>query len=216
MNGRSTFVLLAWVLCPWTVACGGPNDASTTATQLDGTYRPSDPGAIGSISFKKGTDYLYMPSGCASQACAETGSYRIDGAQLGLENATGETRTIALDIQKTSQGSVLVQSQSLRPADLVNPGEQLAQSGEQLLAIITQALMNSQQMQQQQGGQQQSSGQPSGGQPSIPSLPNLPQQNGQQQPNSQQSNIQCQKDFPTKATPPAAVAAYWAACPKGP
>jgi len=131
MNGRSIFVLLALSISPWTLpACGG-DDPPKKTNQLEGTYRPSDPGAIASVTFKGGKDYLYMPSGCASQQCADIGTYTIDGDNLVLENAkAGTQRTIQLQVLQTTpaSGSLV---QSLRPADLTDPGTQLTTPGQQ-------------------------------------------------------------------------------------
>ncbi|HEY8072500.1 MAG TPA: hypothetical protein VIF62_00275, partial [Labilithrix sp.] len=125
--------LLALSISPFALpACGSGDDPPKKTNQLDGTYRPSDPGAIGSISFKGGKDYLYMPNGCASQSCSESGTYSIQGDNLVLEDAkTGESRAIALQVLETTPASgALVQS--IHPKDdLTDPGTMLTQPGQQ-------------------------------------------------------------------------------------
>src|SRR5262249_33851359 len=130
-------------------------------------------GEIRSITFSRGVDYLLVPNGCASSSCASIGTYRIDGDSLVLDDAkTGEERRLALEVMKTSEPQPLVKS--VRPRDLVQPGQQLEQPGQQtttgngqqlatsgnqldgkqqqLLQIIQQALMNAQQMNRDNGG----------------------------------------------------------------
>ncbi len=242
MNGRSIFVLLAISISPWTLpACGGDDPPPKATNQLEGTYRPGGPGAIASISFKGGKDYLYMPSGCTSQQCAETGTYRIDGDQLYLENgATGDTRAIDLQVQQTTRanGSLV---QNIRPKDdLTDPGQMLTRPG-QSTVTPGQQTTNTGQQTTNTGQDTATSGNQLDGQASqllqiiTQALMNAQQMNqqgggggqqggggGQQggQPNDnpqpQPPKIDCQKDFPTKDTPAGLVAAYWAACPGGP
>ena len=181
MNRRFLSVLFALSvsISPAIVACGGDDGqhAQAATPTLSGVYRPVDQGAIGSITFSGGQDYLLMPSGCAGGACAEIGTYRLDAANkvLVLEDAaTHHTRSLALEILETTAATPSL-VKSVAPLDLVEPGAQLARPGQpttsgggqqlatsgngttgaasQLLELIKQLIMNGQQMKQDdQGG----------------------------------------------------------------
>jgi len=144
MNRRiiSALFALTFSLAPAVAGCGGDDsaDAHAQTPTLSGVYRPLQEGAIGSITFSGSQDYLLMPSGCKSGACAEIGTYSLDVASnvLVLDDATThEKRSIALEILETTgggsggagQGTSLVKS--VAPLDLVDPGAMLAQPGQQ-------------------------------------------------------------------------------------
>ncbi len=155
-------------------ACGGdePADTGTSTLALSGVYRPVSQGAIGSITFTNGKDYALVPASCTTASCVGVGSYRLDapGHALVLENGTThQTRTIAIDIVKTSDTSASLVS-SVRPLDLVDPGEQLTRPGQettrtgqettsgdgklngvasQLLQLVKEIIMAGQQMQRE-------------------------------------------------------------------
>ena len=144
-----------------------------------------------------------------------------------LENGvTHQTRSIALEIVKTS--SPIAVAQSLRPRDLLEPGqqltrpggeqltdgngqqlndpnnEQLATSGNgltgailQLLQIVQQFIMNAQQLTRDD-------------QKGIPKDP--PKGDVTPKPNP----LDCRQGVPTATTPPAEALAYFARCPDGP
>lgn len=219
MNRRFITALLTLSLVSTVAACGGDDGASTqtTSLELSGVYRPVDQGPIGSITFSGKKDYLLVPSGCVGGGCAESGTYRLDTAShvLVLENGqTHATRSIALEIVTTTPASgALVKS--LAPLDLVDPGEQLTRPGgqqltngsgqqlatggngltgavSQLLQIIQQAIMNGQQMKRDDAAKD-------------------PKADPKADPKDD-----CKQGVPTKDTPPADAAAYWARCPKGP
>jgi hypothetical protein len=173
MNRRFIPALFALSLSA-VAACGGDHDdegASSSALALSGTYRPVDQGSIGSIAFEGGKDYRLVPAACSSTSCVETGSYRLDTAQHALvltDARTQQTRTIAFEVIETSNTSAALVS-TVRPLDLVDPGEQLTKNGQetttgngqklnegsgqqlngaasQLLQLVQQAMMNGQQM----------------------------------------------------------------------
>jgi hypothetical protein len=234
MNRRFIFALLAISLSSTVAACGSDDEAPTQAAtlQLSGVYRPVGDGAIGSVTFSGSQDYLLMPKGCAGGGCAELGTYRLDTASkaLVLENATThETRSIALEIiETTPAGGTLVKS--VRPLDLVDPGEQLTRPGgqttngqqqvtgsngqqqlangqggitgavSQLLQLIQQAMMNGQQMKRDE---------PKADPPADPKADPKPVPKND-------PNVDCKQGIPNKDMPLAEVAAYFARCPAGP
>ena len=199
------------------VSCGGDDDASTnakTVNQLDGTYKPADASHsdIASITFTNNADYLLMPTGCSAGGCAEIGKYRIDQDTSTLWLGA---RSMPLEVLSTSPSNASLVKQSLRiMGDLVDPGTQLSQPGQQLnngsgnqlnqstgnkladqisqlIQTITQMIMQGQQMNQQgQGGQQ----------------------GGQQKPNP----LDCTQGVPTAQSTEAEKLAYFARCPGGP
>jgi hypothetical protein len=136
MNGRSIFVLLALSLSPsMLTACAGDEPSSPSSSsppKLDGTYRPTQGGPIGSITFTNDRDYLLVPTGCSSGECMDIGTYRFDAQTSTVLLENGEShrvRAIALERIKTSDvASVLIES-VVRTADLVDPGEQHASTG---------------------------------------------------------------------------------------
>ena len=227
MNRRFIFALVALAVTPVLAACGSDEAETPAATlQLSGVYRPVDQGTIGSITFTGSDDYLLMPKGCGGAACAERGTYRLDAANhaLVLENAaTHQKQSIALEIVETTPaGSSLVQS--VRPLDLVDPGEQLTRNGQQTT--------NGQQQVTGANGQQQLAQSGSGITGAVSQLLQLIQQammNGQQMKRDEQQkpqdpkadpkadpNNDCKRGVPTKDTPLDEVAAYFARCPGGP
>ena len=257
MNRRiiSALFALALSFSPAIAGCGGDDSADSHAPTptLSGVYRPLDAGAIGSITFSGSVDYLLMPSGCKSGACAEIGTYSLDVASnvLVLDDAkTHRKRSIALEILETTgggsgsadQGSLV---KSVAPLDLVDPGQMLAKPGQQtttgggqqlatsgngttgaaqqLLDLIKQLIMNGQQMKQDdqggmngmQGGGMQGGG-GGGGAPMIPMIP-MPNAGANPAPMMPAANpADCKQGVPTKDTPLAEVAAYFARCPGGP
>lgn len=236
MNRRTLCVLVALFSSSTIAACGASEDGAVSqpaAVALSGVYRPVGKGAIGVITFSGSKDdYLLMPTGCANEACAEIGTYRLDAANhvILLENvATKRTRSITLEILKTTATRASL-VQSVAPLDLVDPGTQLERPGQQtttgggqqlagngqqlatggnqlsgvasqLLQIIQQAIMNGQQMQQDNKGADA----PAAPAPAAPAAPA----------NADPKN-DCKQGIPTKDTPLAEVAAYFARCPNGP
>lgn len=231
MNSRFLFALCALSLATTVAACGSDDEApaKTTTFQLTGVYRPVDQGPIGSVTFTGAKDYLLMPKGCAGGGCAEIGTYRLDTASklLVLENGTThETRSINFEILETTPaGGALVKS--IRPLDLVDPGEQLTRPGgettngqqqvtgnqqqlaqssggitgavTQLLQTIIQAMMNGQQMKQDDQNKNAD-----------------PKADPKADPPKNDPNVDCKQGIPNKDTPLAEVAAYFARCPAGP
>ncbi|MBS2013075.1 MAG: hypothetical protein JST00_09320 [Deltaproteobacteria bacterium] len=206
-------------------AAGGGCASEDQVTEADfvGTYRPTSGGAIDAIVFSENKDYLLMPSGCASQGCAEIGRFQFDAAskQLALTAVkTGATRYLPVEVMETSgaaktKGSLV----STKTQQLTNGGgqqltngngqqltngngEKLAEAGQKLLESIVKALIDMQSMQQQNG--QNGGGQNGGGQ-------NGGGQNGEEKP----FDLTCQQGVPTPMSTPADVAAYWQRCPQG-
>jgi len=150
------------------VACGGSDSGSTSqavTTNFDGVYVPSSAGAIGSIAFSHGRDYLLMPTGCKAQSCTEIGTYRIDTAKnvVVLTNAAkDETRSLSLKVLSTQrQQATIAKAQSLGVRDLIEKeggdSEQITGGGDagnlialiqQLINMITQAALGGQDMSQ--------------------------------------------------------------------
>lgn len=232
MNRRFISVLLALSLSSTIAACGSDDENTrSTPLALSGVYRPVDQGSIGSITFSGNKDYLLMPKGCGGGGCAEIGTYRLDtdSKLLVLENGTThQTRSIALEVMETSQTSASL-VQSIAPLDLVDPGDQLTRPGQQttngsqkvtgngqqqlatggngitgavsqLLQLIQQAMMNGQQMQRDD---------------QADAKPADPMQMPMQMPMND-PKVDCKQGIPTKDTPLAEVAAYFARCPGGP
>ncbi|MEA2753191.1 MAG: hypothetical protein QOI41_7334, partial [Myxococcales bacterium] len=191
-----------------------------------------------SITFSGSSDYLLVPTGCSGGGCAEIGTYRLDAASkvLLLENArTHEARSIALEVVKTSDATPSL-VKSVKPLDLVDPGDQLTKNGQetttgggqqlatggnattgaaqQLLQLIKEAIMNGQQMKQDDKG-----GQPPQA-PQAAQAPQAPQPSpmmADPQPDAMAAPMSdCKQGIPTKDTSLAEVAAYFARCPKGP
>ncbi|MDB4939259.1 MAG: hypothetical protein JWP87_6231, partial [Labilithrix sp.] len=238
MKPRFLFALLALSLGSTLAACGGDDeDASSSRLELNGVYRPVEQGPIGSITFSGANDYLLMPKACGGGGCAEIGTYRLDTASrvLVLEDATThQTRSIALEILETSSssggGTSLVQS--VKPLDLVQPGQELAKTGQEtttgggkqlattgnattgdaskLIDTIKELLMNGQQMKQdgQKGGGDNGGGQNAGG-------ANDPKADDKAAPKNDPA-ADCKQGIPTKDTPLDEVAAYFQRCPAGP
>jgi hypothetical protein len=134
MNRRFISVLLALSLSTL-AACGGDDqaDTGTSTLALSGVYRPVDQGSIGSITFANGKDYSLVPASCTTASCVEVGTYRLDAPAHALvleDGTTHATRSIAIDIVKTADTSAALVS-SVRPLDLVDPGEQLTRNGQE-------------------------------------------------------------------------------------
>ncbi len=148
MNRRFISVLLA-VSLPALAACGSDEpDTGTSALALSGVYRPVDQGAVGGIAFANGKDYRLVPASCTSESCVEIGTYRLDapGHTLVLENGTTHaTTTFALEVTKTSDTSASLVS-SVRPLDLVDPGEQLTRTGQETTRTGQETTQNGQQL----------------------------------------------------------------------
>jgi hypothetical protein len=136
MNGRSIFVLLALSLSSILAACAGdePAPQQSSTLKLDGTYRPTESGAIASITFSNHEDYLLVPAGCTSGSCFDIGTYRFDAHTntIILRNgATQAERTIALDEVKTSEAALVLVKSFVHTRDFLEPGEQLVNRGQQ-------------------------------------------------------------------------------------
>src|SRR6187402_941445 len=110
------------------VACGGSDSGSgssaqAVSTNFDGVYVPKTTGAIGSIAFSHGRDYLLMPTGCQAQGCSEIGTYKIDTAKgvVVLTNAaTSTTRSLSLKVISTErEEATIAKAQSLGVRDLI-------------------------------------------------------------------------------------------------
>ena len=225
---------------------GDDAETKAATPTLGGVYRPLDQGPIGSITFTGSQDYLLMPSGCGGGACAEIGTNKLDTESnvLVLENATThQKRSIALEILETtgggsaSQGSLV---KSVAPLDLVDPGQMLARPGQQtttgngqqlatggnattgaasqLLDVIKQLIMNGQQMKQDdQGGGNMGGGAMGGGAMGGGAMGGGAGGGGGAAPMPGMNDPKdCKQGIPTKDTPLAEVAAYFARCPGGP
>lgn len=135
MSCRPLFVLLALTIAPSLAACGDdePTQSASSVLQLNGTYRPTEPGPIGSVTFANGKDYSLVPAGCESSECSDVGTYRIDAATstILLENArTHRTKTITLEDVKTvsAERALVVQGLSTRDS-LVNTNSPTTTTG---------------------------------------------------------------------------------------
>ena len=150
MNRRFISVLLALSLPTLVAACGSDEpDTGTSALALNGVYRPVDQGALGGIAFANGKDYRLVPASCTTESCVEIGTYRLDAQAhtLVLENGTTHaTTTFALEVTKTSEASTSLVSSSVRPLDLVDPGEQLTRTGQDTAKTGQQTTQNGQQL----------------------------------------------------------------------
>lgn len=175
MNGRSIFVLIALSLSPVIAACGSDDPPQKSSVlRLDGTYRPTQDGAIASVTFSNDTDYALVPTGCDGGDCVDRGTYRIDAeaSTVTLENAiTHRERTITLENVKTGRAAGLLVGSSLGTRDgelvsrqnetaktgqdltgdqqqLTDGQKQLIEKAQKLLETITEAAMNGQGMKQ--------------------------------------------------------------------
>jgi len=219
MKAQNLPILFALLLA---AACGGDDDEAAnakTVNQLDGTYKPSDPAhsELASITFSGNVNYLLMPAGCQSGACAEIGKYRIDQETSTLWLGA---RSMPLEVLATTPSNATLVKQSLRiMGDLVDPGTSLAQGGQQLnqgsgqqlaeqisqlIQTITQMIMSGQQMNQQNQGQQN--------QPQDPQNQNQNQNQNPKKPNP----LDCTQGVPTAGSTQAETLAYFARCPGGP
>ena len=133
MSCRNLLLLLVTLAC---AACGDDESQprASSVLQLNGTYRPTESGAIGEISFSNNQDYVLLPAGCAGGECADIGTYRLDADNHLLylrSRTTQRERTMTFDalaIEKAGAGS-LVKS-SLSPRDsLVNTGSTTTTTG---------------------------------------------------------------------------------------
>lgn len=137
MNGRSIFVLLALSLSPTLAACGDdePTPQKSSTLQLNGTYRPTQEGAIGSITFSNDKDYYLVPSGCAASECVDMGTFRFDAATstVFLKNVdTGRERTITLENVKTSEAAAMVVKTFLGAREFVGRNQETTGGQQQL------------------------------------------------------------------------------------
>jgi hypothetical protein len=222
MNRRFITVLLALSFSATNAACGSDDTEQAAPLALDGVYRPADQGTIASITFSGTQDYLLMPQGCSGGGCAEIGTYHLDDHMLVLENGTThQTRSIALEVVKTSKATATL-VQSVRPLDLVDPGEQLTRTGQetttgggqkvtgngqqqlngaasQLLQLIQQMIMNGQQMNRDKKADDAKDDAKDNAKPDEKPTPKS-----------------CKVGVPTENTPLAEAQAYFARCPNGP
>lgn len=138
MNGRSLLVLLALSLSPVIAACGDDDSAQKSSVlRLDGTYRPTQNGAIASVTFSNDKDYVLVPTGCNASDCVDRGTYRLDAATstVTLENAvTHRERTITLENVKTGHAAGLIVGSSVgtRDGELVSRQNETAKTGQDL------------------------------------------------------------------------------------
>jgi len=193
-------VLVLVAALPAVAACGGDDaEAKTkkTVVQLDGIYKPSDAnGAIASITFSGGVNYMLMPSRCSGSDCAEIGTYRIDQEKstLWLENGKDHvTRPMPFEVLATTRSKAALVKQSLRIMDdLVDPGdESLAGQFSQLIDLVKEMITDGMQLTQQDPGDPQD-------------------------PNHPASSLWCWNNVPTNNATLDERAAYFAVCPDGP
>lgn len=182
MNARPIFLLIALSLSSTLAACGEDDSPSKSSVlRLDGTYKPTQNGAIASVTFSNDKDYELVPTGCNASDCVDRGTYTLDAASsaVTLENAiTHRERTIALENVKTGHAGGLIVGSAIgtRDGELVSRQNETAKTGQELnesqqqltegqkqlidkaqklLETITEAAMNGQGMKQDdQGGQQ--------------------------------------------------------------
>jgi hypothetical protein len=130
MNRRSIFVLLALSLA----ACAGeePAPQQSSTLRLNGTYRPTQDGAIQSVTFANDKDYSLVPSGCTAADCVDVGTYRLDSeaSRVILKNARGE-RTIRLEGVKTADAAVALVKSFLSTREDLSEPESIVQRGQQ-------------------------------------------------------------------------------------
>ena len=140
------------------VACGSSDASGTGATSqavttnFDGVYVPTTAGAIGSIAFSHGRDYLLLPTGCNAQGCSEIGTYKIDSAQssIVLTSSAGSSHSLSLKVLATQKKEATVaKTQSaagsaLSVRDLINTdsGSLIGASDAGSLVALVQALIN--------------------------------------------------------------------------
>ena len=138
------------------VACGGSGSSTgstsqAVSTNFDGVYVPKTAGAIGSIAFTHGRDYLLMPTGCQSQGCSEIGTYSIDDAKsvVVLTSTSGTSRSLSLKVLATEQKeATIAKTQSagitMTVRDLINTdsGSLVGASDAGSLVALIQALIN--------------------------------------------------------------------------
>lgn len=135
MNRRPLYAVLALSSLSTLAACGSdePAPVRSTALALDGTYRPTQEGAIASITFSHGKDYYLVPSGCAGGDCVDIGTYRLDErtSTVVLKNGdSGREQTIALEDVKTSDAAVALVKSFAGTRDFTEP-ESLIRRGQQ-------------------------------------------------------------------------------------
>jgi hypothetical protein len=139
MNRSCLFVLVSLSLSALAAGCGGDDSSShkSSTLRLDGTYKPTEQGAIASVTFSNDRDYELVPSGCNASDCVDRGTYRLDSASntVTLENAvTHRERTITLENVRTegSAASLVAKTIGTRTGELVSRGNETAQSGQDL------------------------------------------------------------------------------------
>lgn len=225
MNRRTIVWLFALSLASSLAACGTdePTAEKTSMLTLDGTYRPTQAGAIGSVTFTNGKDYYLVPSGCTGGGCVDIGSYRLDAERstVVLKNGeTGREQTIALEVVKTSDTATALVKTFIGTRDLMEPEEivkrgQQANSGQQqvsgdqqgltdkivdLIKTVVEAFMNEQNMKKDDDKKDDEK------------ADDEKKDDGKQEPNP----FDCKQGVPTNESTPAEKLAYAARCPNGP
>lgn len=157
MNRRVIFSLFAIALGSTLPACGSEEPAREPSSiiVLDGTYRPTQAGAIGSITFSNGRDYYLVPSGCTGGGCVEIGTYRLDAQTSTVVLTRGESgreKTIRLENVKTSDAAAALVKTFVGTRDLTEP-EEIIRRGQQTNGG-QQRVSGDQQQQLNEGGQQ--------------------------------------------------------------
>lgn len=233
MKKTRYFVLFALVVSPMIAACGGDEEEdSASAPQLRGTYRPVDQGPIGSVTFSGNQDYLLIPNGCTGAACAEIGTYRMDGKArvLVLENAaTHQTRSLPFEIVETAPAANTSLLKNVTPLDFVgrnqdllgssggglaNGGGQQVVSGGQsdvlggvskVLDLVLQLIMQGQKLVRDSKEQAEDA--------KKDEKKDDEKKDDEKNP---KNPLDCSQGVPTKDSTPAEALAYFARCPNGP
>lgn len=229
MKSQRYFALFALVVSPMIAACGGGDEAedSASAPQLRGTYRPVDQGPIGSVTFSGNQDYLLVPNGCTGAACAEIGTYRLDGKArvLVLENAaTHQTRSLPFEVVKTEKAASTSLVKNLTPLDfvgrnqdllgssggglangggqqVVSPGTDVLGGVSKVLDLVLQIIMQGQKLvrdAKEQADDARKDETKPGDKPPV------------------KNPLDCSQGVPTKDSTPAEALAYFSRCPNGP
>jgi hypothetical protein len=137
MNRSCLFVLVSLSLSTLVAGCGGDDSSNKSSTlRLDGTYKPTEQGAIASVTFSHDKDYELVPSGCNASDCVDRGTYVLDSATntVTLENAiTHRERTITLENVKTAgtAASLVKTSLGTREGELVGREQETTKTGQE-------------------------------------------------------------------------------------